>query len=81
MSDERDELNNGHNIRTYIWDMLDLDKPQILGFYEGSTASIGHNLYVKENYAYLTNYTSVSNTQIYEQCSSNVDLIFADGFD
>lgn len=58
MNDELDEQNNGHDTKTYIWDLLDLDSPQIIGFYNGPKASIDHNLYIKGNYAYLTNYTS-----------------------
>ena len=58
MNDELDEQNLGHNTKTYIWDLLDLDSPQLLGFYSGPKPSIDHNLYVKGNFAYLTNYTS-----------------------
>ncbi|VAW39309.1 FIG00930665: hypothetical protein [hydrothermal vent metagenome] len=58
MNDELDEQNNGHNTKTYIWDMLDLDSPQLIGFYNGPQASTDHNLYIKGNYAYLSNYTS-----------------------
>jgi choice-of-anchor B domain-containing protein len=58
MNDELDEQRNGHNTKTYIWDLVDLDSPQLKGFYNGSKASIDHNLYIKGNYAYLTNYTS-----------------------
>jgi choice-of-anchor B domain-containing protein len=58
MNDELDEQNNGHNTKTHIWDLVDLDSPQLIGFYNGPKASIDHNLYVKGNYAYLTNYSS-----------------------
>ena len=58
MNDELDERDNGHNTKTYIWDLLDLDVPQLKGFYNGDKASIDHNLYIKGNYAFLTNYTS-----------------------
>lgn len=58
MNDELDEQRNGHNTKTYIWDMLDLEAPQLIGFYLGPKASIDHNLYIKGHYAYLTNYTS-----------------------
>jgi choice-of-anchor B domain-containing protein len=58
MNDELDEQNNGHNTKTYIWDMLDIDAPLLIGFYNGPEASIDHNLYIKGNHAYLTNYTS-----------------------
>ncbi len=58
MNDELDEQNNGHNTKTYIWDMLDIDSPQLIGFYNGPKASIDHNIYIRGNYAYLSNYTS-----------------------
>lgn len=58
MNDEFDESNNGHNTRTYIWDLRDLDNPVYLGFYQGSAASIDHNLYIKDNLAYCSNYSS-----------------------
>ncbi|MCB0238263.1 MAG: choice-of-anchor B family protein, partial [Anaerolineae bacterium] len=38
------------------WDISDLDSPQLLGFYAGSTAAIDHNLYIKDGYAYEANY-------------------------
>ena len=58
MNDELDEQNLGHKTKTYIWDMLDIDAPQLIGFYNGPKDSIDHNLYVKGNLAYLTNYSS-----------------------
>ena len=58
MNDELDEQTLGHNTKTYIWDMLNLDSPQMIGFYNGPEPSIDHNLYIKGNFAYLTNYTS-----------------------
>ena len=58
MNDELDEQNLGHKTKTYIWDMLDIDAPQLLGFYNGPKNSIDHNLYIKGNLAFLTNYTS-----------------------
>ena len=58
MNDELDEQRLGHKTKTYIWDLIDLDSPQIIGFYNGPKESIDHNLYIKGNYVYLTNYTS-----------------------
>ncbi len=58
MNDELDEQLMNHPTRTYIWDMLDIDQPRLLGFYSGPTFSIDHNLYIKGNLAYLSNYTS-----------------------
>ncbi len=58
LGDEGDEISNGHNTRTYIWDLLDLDNPQLLGNYTGPNPSIDHNMYVVGNYVYQSNYTS-----------------------
>ncbi|MGF1671833.1 MAG: choice-of-anchor B family protein, partial [Balneolaceae bacterium] len=32
MNDELDELNQNHNTRTYIWDLQDLENPDMIGF-------------------------------------------------
>jgi len=58
MNDEADESNFGHNTRTHIWDLRDLDNPVYLGYYEAPVASIDHNLYIKGNLAYCSNYSS-----------------------
>ena len=56
LDDELDEQRNGHNTHTYIWDVQDLDNPQLIGTYVSSLPNIDHNLYVKGDYAYLANY-------------------------
>jgi choice-of-anchor B domain-containing protein len=58
LGDENDELNFGNNSRTIIWDLADLNNPLVIGEYLGPHASIDHNIYVKGDYAYMTNYTS-----------------------
>lgn len=58
MNDELDEYNLGRTTKTYVWDVRDLSNPEFVGFYEHETASTDHNLYIKNNYAYETNYTS-----------------------
>ncbi len=58
MNDELDESNNGHNTRTYIWDVRNLDNPIFMGYYEANVAAIDHNLYIKGNKAYMANYRS-----------------------
>lgn len=55
-NDELDESNNSHNTRTHIWDISDLDSPVNLGYYQSSAAAIDHNLYVKGNYVFESNY-------------------------
>jgi choice-of-anchor B domain-containing protein len=54
--DELDEQNFGHNTRTRILDMTDLDLPLLIGTYDHTTPAIDHNLYTHEGYAYMANY-------------------------
>jgi choice-of-anchor B domain-containing protein len=54
--DELDEQNNGHNTRTRIFDVRDLDDPVLIGIYDGPHAAIDHNLYTLDGYAYEANY-------------------------
>ncbi len=58
LDDELDELNQGHNTRTRIWDVQDLSNPFIIGTYDAPVASTDHNQYVKDGYTYQSNYTS-----------------------
>jgi choice-of-anchor B domain-containing protein len=52
-----DELDEGSvNTRTYIWDLLDLDNPQLIGTHVAATAAIDHNMYVKDGLVYQANY-------------------------
>lgn len=57
-NDELDELQNGHNTTSYIWDMQDLDNPVMIGRYVGPNPSIDHNLYIRDLLVYQANYTS-----------------------
>ncbi|MFO7845699.1 MAG: choice-of-anchor B family protein [Balneolaceae bacterium] len=58
MNDELDEIRTGVNTRTYVWDIQDLEEPEMIGFYEHNTTSTDHNLYTWENWMYQANYTS-----------------------
>lgn len=58
LDDEADESSFGHNTRTYIWDLADLDNPILLGNYTGPNPSIDHNLYTVGDNAFESNYTS-----------------------
>ncbi len=58
MNDELDEYNLGRTTKTYIFDVRDLDSPSFVAFYEHNTEAIDHNLYVKGDYVYATNYIS-----------------------
>ncbi len=58
LGDEGDEFSNGHNTRTYIWDLIDLDNPVLIGNHTGPNSSVDHNVYILGNYAYESNYSS-----------------------
>jgi choice-of-anchor B domain-containing protein len=58
MDDEFDEVFAGHNTRTRIWDVADLDNPVLIGWYDGPTPAIDHNLYTHMGYAFEANYTA-----------------------
>ncbi len=58
LGDEIDESSNGHNTRTYIWDLIDLDDPVLIGNYTGPNPSIDHNMYVWGDTVYQSNYSS-----------------------
>jgi len=58
LDDEFDEMHSGGNTSTYIWDVQDLDNPELIGTYEAPTTSIDHNQYVNGNYVFQSNYTA-----------------------
>ncbi len=58
MNDELDEVRTGNSTRTLVWDVRDLEEPELIGFYEHNTIAITHNLYVKGSLMYQANYTA-----------------------
>ncbi len=60
MDDELDELNGlVDHTRTLVWDVSDLDDPVLVKeFLNPNTTSIDHNLYVKGDKVYQSNYTA-----------------------
>lgn len=58
VDDELDEQNFGHNTRTYIWNIADLNAPVLIGSYTAAVGSIDHNLYVVGRHAFEANYRS-----------------------
>ena len=59
MNDELDEMRGSvEGTRTLVWDVTDLEDPQVVGeYYSGNTAS-DHNLYIRGDYMYQSNYAS-----------------------
>ncbi len=61
LDDEGDEMNQELGLkatRTLIWDMQDLDDPILVKEHLGETFTIDHNLYIKGNLMYQSNYVS-----------------------
>ena len=58
LGDELDEIRYGNNTRTLVFDMSDLDNPVLHFIYEGVTAAIDHNGYVKDDALFISNYTA-----------------------
>lgn len=56
LNDETDELNQGINTTTLIWNVRDLDNPILLDKFVSTETAIDHNLYVKDGYVYQANY-------------------------
>ncbi|WNB18572.1 choice-of-anchor B family protein [Marivirga arenosa] len=57
-NDELDETNRGIRTRTLIWDVKDLDNPKLITQYFSERMAIDHNLYIKDNMVYQSNYTN-----------------------
>ena len=57
-NDELDEANGAvASSRMLVWDVSDLDDPNLVKEYLGPTPAIDHNLYVRGDLAYYSNYT------------------------
>jgi choice-of-anchor B domain-containing protein len=57
-NDELDEPNPAARTRTHLWNIQDLDNPVYRGFFEHTTSSVDHNLYVKDGFVFESNYTT-----------------------
>ncbi|MEM6784749.1 MAG: choice-of-anchor B family protein, partial [Bacteroidota bacterium] len=87
MNDEFDEGNRdypgaGRNgqTRTLIFDVSDLDNPFFAGAFISRLATSDHNLYIRGNYVYQSNYES--GLRIYELTDlANAELTFVASFD
>jgi choice-of-anchor B domain-containing protein len=59
LDDEGDELDgNAPKTRTLIFDVSDLDDPVMAKEFFGTTSATDHNLYVRGNYMYQSNYVA-----------------------
>lgn len=78
LDDELDESSSGHNTRTYIWDVTNLDVPVLVSDYTASTAAIDHNLYVRGNLMYQANYRA--GMRLLEMTQANPPVLTEVGF-
>lgn len=55
-----DEIDDGApgNTRTMVFDMTDLDNPELDFYYYGPVETTDHNLYIRGRYAFMSNYES-----------------------
>lgn len=58
IDDELDEVEQGGQTKTYIFNVESLVNPTHTGTYQGATEAIDHNQYVKGNRSYQANYRS-----------------------
>ena len=59
MNDELDEMRgNIEGTRTLVWDVIDLEDPQLVDEYYSGNTSSDHNLYIQGDFMYQSNYAS-----------------------
>lgn len=59
LGDELDEMaGTVDETTTYVWDLADLEDPQLTGLHGTGNSSIDHNIFIKDGLAYKSNYTS-----------------------
>ncbi len=59
LNDEGDEASGAvARTRTVVWDMAKLDEPVLVKEFLGETGAIDHNLYIRGNYMYQSNYVA-----------------------
>lgn len=55
-ADMNDEMMSGLNTRIFVWDFQNVEAPQLIGIYEGPSPASDHNVWIKEQYAYVGNF-------------------------
>ena len=80
-NDELDEISFRDGFggtRTLFWDLTDLDDPVLMHEYFGPVKTTDHNLYVRDNYLYLSNYESGLRILDIEDISRPVEVAYFD---
>ena len=80
LDDELDEFRNQIFTRTLIWDLEDLDDPQLLAEHTGTTGAIDHNQYVVGNYLFQSNYAAGLRILDISDVANPVEVAFFDVF-
>lgn len=84
-ADMNDEMMLGSNTRIMIWDAGQLMTPTLMGIYEGPSTASDHNVWVKDNYAYIGNFRAgvriLDLQHIAETTMENVPITEAAYFD
>src|SRR5690606_9928678 len=57
-NDELNEYYGNTTTTTYIWDVVDLDDPQLVATHQHGTLNIDHNLYVRGSLLYQAHYVN-----------------------
>ena len=76
--DERNFPDGFGGTRTLFWAVTDLDDPVLLHEYFGPVKTIDHNLYVRGNYAYLSNYEAGLRILDIEDIANPVEIAYFD---
>ncbi|KAK7013228.1 MYND-type domain-containing protein [Favolaschia claudopus] len=63
LNDEYDEVftrgwATDQKTTTYMWDIMDLSRPVLTGYYKSPAVAIDHNLYIQDGLVYESNYRS-----------------------
>jgi len=58
VSDELDEVNDGTQTRTLVFDVSDLENPAVVKEFTTGRRSIDHNLYIRDGFLFEANYSS-----------------------
>jgi len=56
LDDEADEFLRGHNTRTYLWDVSNLEAPRQFATYDAPTTATDHNQFIHQGRLYQANY-------------------------
>ncbi len=78
LGDETDEINFGFNSRTLVFDVTDLDTPELHMTYLGPTGATDHNGYVLGNQFFLANYSA--GLRVLDISQIETEVITEEGF-